>query len=76
MVVLVVKMRNLVARKPCSMIIMVVMVMMMMTDLLNRSLYDGGVDDEYDIYLVVRTPCSVMMMRMILTCLLRGSPVL
>ena len=76
MVVLVVKMRNLVARKPCTMIIMVVMVMMMMTDLLNRSLYDGGVDDEYDIYLVVRKPCTVMMMRMILTCLLRGSPVL
>lgn len=75
MVVLVVKMRNLVARKPCTVIMVVVMVMMM-TYLLNRSLYDGGVCDEYDIYLVVRKPCTVMMMRMILTCLLRGSPVL
>lgn len=69
------KMKNLVARKPCTMMMVVVMVMMM-TYLLNGSLYDGGVGDEYDVYLVVRKPYTVLMMRMILTCLLRGSPVL
>ena len=49
MAVLVVKMRNLVARKPCTVMVAAMMVMMM-TYLLNRSLYDGGVGDEYDIY--------------------------